>query len=178
MPWSPYHCIMIRQWYLLSIQTDICVCLIKVICLIYHIGYIILYHIRHMILYDHSIILWSYDHIYHKTYMMKNLMHAWKTVGQASPARAFNMGSQNFFTLLVGVDLACSDLHPSFRCCTLWDAYSNLAMTIQATFQVNTPSVYANTRLQAGGGVDLDPPPPPNGPRGGGSTLKFSCSWS
>ena len=25
----------------------------------------------------------------------------------------------------------------------------------------NTPSVYANTRLQAGGGVDLDPLPPP-----------------
>ena len=57
-----------------------------------------------MILYDHKIISWTYDHTYRKTYMMKHLMHAWKNVGQASPARAFSMGSQDFVTLLVGVD--------------------------------------------------------------------------
>ena len=42
--------------------------------------------------------------------------------------------------------------------------------------QHNTPSVYANNRLQAGGGIDLDPPPTPTPKwsRGGGATLKFS----
>ena len=36
-----------------------------------------------------------------------------------------------------------------------------------------TPSVYANNRLQARGGVDLDLPAPPQMVRGGGVDLKI-----
>ena len=36
----------------------------------------------------------------------------------------------------------------------------------------STPSVYANNRLQAAGGVDLDPPPLPKW-SGGGVDLEF-----
>ena len=52
-----------------------------------------------------------------------------------------------------------------------------LTVGVDLNLTPNTPSVYANNRLQAGGGVDLDPPPLPNRP-GGGSTLKFPYSWS